>query len=84
MSGLNYRNYLIMIIIITIIIIIIMNPFYIAQFDTNGIFTALHIVIMYIQTQYMHIWTYMKQSYSYTYTSLFRGTLWKAGCPKRN
>ena len=28
---------------------------YIAQFDTNGIHTARHIVIKYMQTQYMHI-----------------------------
>ena len=31
------------------IIIIIINLIYIAHFDTNGIFTALYIVIKYIQ-----------------------------------
>ena len=31
------------------------NLIYIAQFDTNGILTALHIVIMYIQMQYVHV-----------------------------
>ena len=48
-------------------IIIITNLIYIAQFGINGIFTALYIVIQYIQTQHMLIWTYI-QSYSYTYT----------------
>ena len=56
--------------IIIIIIIIIINLIYIAQFDTNGILTSLYIVITYIQMQYVHIWTYMKQSYKYTYTCL--------------
>ena len=37
------------------IIIIIINLIYIAQFDTNGILTALYIVITYIQMQYVHI-----------------------------
>ena len=55
---------------IIMIIIIIINLIYIAQFDTNGILTALYIVIMYIQMQYVHVWTYMKQSYKYTYTCL--------------
>ena len=32
-------------------LIIIINLIYIAQFDTNGILTALYIVIRYIQTQ---------------------------------
>ena len=60
-----------MIIMIKIIFkMIIMRLIYIAQFDTNGILTALYTVIKYIQTQYMHIWTYMKQSCSYTYTCL--------------
>ena len=45
------------------IIIIIINLIYKAQFDTNGILTALYIVITYIQMQYVHVWTYMKQSY---------------------
>ena len=36
----------------------------------NPIYIALYIVIKYIQTQYVHIWTYMKQSYSHTYTCL--------------
>ena len=53
-----------------IIIIIIINLIYIVQFDTNGILTALYIVITYIQMQYVHVWTYMKQSYEYTYTCL--------------
>ena len=39
----------------------------IAQVDTIGIVTALHIVITYMQTQYIHIWTNIKQSYSDTY-----------------
>ena len=39
-------------VIIIIIIIIIINLIYIGQFDTNGILTALYIVITYIQMQY--------------------------------
>ena len=31
------------------------NLIYIAQFDTNGILTALYIVITYIQMQYVHV-----------------------------
>ena len=50
--------------------IIIINLIYIAQFDTNGILTALYIVITYIQMQYVHVCTYAKQSYKYTYTCL--------------
>ena len=38
-----------------IIIIIIINLIYIAQFDNNGILTALYIVITYIQMQYVHV-----------------------------
>ena len=38
-----------------VIIIIIINLIYIAQFDTNGILTALYIVITYIQMQYVHV-----------------------------
>ena len=53
-----------------IIIIIIINLIYIAQFDTNGILTALCIVITYIQMQYVHLCTYAEQSYKYTYTCL--------------
>ena len=34
--------------------IIIINLIYIVQFDTNGIFAALYIVIKYIQAHYMH------------------------------
>ena len=45
----------IIIIIIITIIIIIVNLIYIAQFDTNGILTALYIVMTYIQMQYMHV-----------------------------
>ena len=37
------------------VIIIIINLIYIAQFDTNGILTALYIVITYIQIQYVHV-----------------------------
>ena len=37
------------------IMIIIINLIYIAQFDTNGILTALKIVITYIQMQYVPI-----------------------------
>ena len=55
---------------IIIIIIIIINLIYIAQFDTNGILTALYIVITYIQMQYVHVCTYAEQSYKYTYTCL--------------
>ena len=53
------------------------NVIFLAQFDTDGILAALYIVIKYIQTQYMHMWTYMSnhihtQSYTcldiYTYT----------------
>ena len=36
-------------------LLIIINLIYIAQFDTNGIPTALHIVITCIQMQYVHI-----------------------------
>ena len=39
------------------VIIIIINLFYIVQFDTNGILTALYIVITYIQMQYVHVCT---------------------------
>ena len=42
-------------IIIIIITTIIINLIYIAQFDTNGIFTALYIVITYIQMQYVDV-----------------------------
>ena len=52
------------------VIIIIINLIYIAQFDTNGILTALYIVITYIQMQYVHLCTYAEQSYKYTYTCL--------------
>ena len=52
------------------IIIIIINLIYIAQFDTNGILTALYIVITYIQMQYVYVCTYAEQSYKYTYTCL--------------
>ena len=45
----------------------IINIIYVAPFDTNDILTALYIVIEYIQTQYMYVWTYMKQLCSYTY-----------------
>ena len=60
------RLMMMMIIIIIIIIIIIMNLIYVAQFDTNDRLTAPCIVIQYIQMQYVHIRTDMKQSYSYT------------------
>ena len=43
------------VIIIIIIIIKPINLIYIAQFDTNGILTALYLVIKYIQMQYVHI-----------------------------
>ena len=46
---------IIAIVIIIIIIIIIIHLIYIAQFDTNGILTALYKVIKYIQMQYVHI-----------------------------
>ena len=51
-------------------LIIIINLIYIAQFDTNGILTALYIVITCIQMQYVHVCTYAEQSYKYTYTCL--------------
>ena len=41
--------------VIIIIIIIINNLIYIAQFDTDGILTALYIVTTYIQMQYVHV-----------------------------
>ena len=50
-----FLNRVIITIIIIIIIIIIINLFYIAQFDTKGILTALYIVITYIQMQYVHV-----------------------------
>ena len=56
--------------VVTPILIIIINLIYIAQFDTNGILTALYIVIAYIQMQYAHVWPYVKQSYKYTCTCL--------------
>ena len=34
---------------------IVLNLIYIAHFDTNGILTALYIVIAYIQMQFVHI-----------------------------
>ena len=34
---------------------IIKNLIYIAQFDTNGVLTALYIIIQYIQMRYVHI-----------------------------
>ena len=49
---------------------IIINLIYIAQFDTNGILTALYIVITYIQMHYVHVCTYEEQSYKYSYTCL--------------
>ena len=33
----------------------LINLIYIAQFDTNGVLTALYIVITYIQMQYVHV-----------------------------
>ena len=40
---------------VLIMIIIIINLIYIAQFDTNGILTALYIVITYIHMQYVYV-----------------------------
>ena len=54
--------------------IIIINLIYIAQFDTYGILTALYIVIVYVQMQYVHVWTCMKQSYPFTYICLHINT----------
>ena len=54
---------IIIMIIIIMVIIIITNLIHIAQFNTNGILTTLYIVTEYIQTQYMRILIYMKQSY---------------------
>ena len=53
-------------------IIIIINLICIAQLDTNGILTALYIVIKHIQTQYTNIRTCMIQLYSYTYACLHK------------
>ena len=53
-----------------LMIVMIIQLIHIALFDTNGILTALYIIMKYIQTQSMHIWTYVKQSYLYTYTCL--------------
>ena len=39
----------------TVSVLIIINLIYIAQFDTNGILTALYIVIKFLQMQYVHI-----------------------------
>ena len=40
---------------------------YAAQFDTNGILTALHIVLKYTQTHYMHLCMDIHEhSFSYT------------------
>ena len=50
-----------------LIIVIIISLIYIAQFNTNGILTALYIVITYIQMQYVHVCTY---ACKYTYTCL--------------
>ena len=58
-----------MMMMMMMIIIIINNLIYIAQFDTNGILTALYIAIKCTQMQSVHIlWTNMNQSYSYIYT----------------
>ena len=53
-----------------LLLLLLINLIYIAQFDTNGILTALYIVITNIQMQYVHVCTYVKQSYKYTYTCL--------------
>ena len=56
-------------------LIIIRNLIYIAQFDTNGILTALYIVIHYMYTNAIRAhMNNMKQSYSYTYTCLHINT----------
>ena len=55
----------------SLIIVIMINLTYITQFDTNGILTALNIVIRYVQTHYMHLCIDLHEhSYSYTYRSL--------------
>ena len=51
-------------VMMSLLIVVIINLIYIAQFDTNGVLTVLSIVIKYIQMQYVHVWTYIKQSYS--------------------
>ena len=44
---------------------------YIAQFDMNGILTALYIVLYCKQMYYMHVCININEhSYSYTYTGL--------------
>ena len=53
------------------IMMMIINVIYIAQFDTNGILTALWIVIMYVQTHYMHVCVDIhEQLYPYTFIGL--------------
>ena len=44
-----------MMMMMIMMIIIIINLIYNARFDTNGIRTALYIVITYIRMQYAHI-----------------------------
>ena len=51
--------------------IIIINLIYIAQFDTNGILTALYIVITYIQMQYVYVCTYAEQQMQYVYVCTY-------------
>ena len=51
------------------VMIIIMNLIYKAQFDTNGILTALYIVIKYIKKHHVHSCMDI-QKHSYTYTGL--------------
>ena len=54
-DNIHYATYSTIHSTIIIIIIMINNLIYIAQFDTNGILTALYIVITYIQMQYVHV-----------------------------
>ena len=52
------------------------NLIYVTQFDTNGILTALYIVIMYIQTYYMHICMDIQEhSYIYMWETMMFGLL---------
>ena len=46
----------------------IINLIYIAQFNTNGILTALYIVITYIQMQYVHVWNNHINTHIHVYT----------------
>ena len=62
-------------------ITVILNLIYTAQFNTNGMVTALYIVVIYTQTHHKHLHMHIHEhSYSFTCTGLYRlctGTLKK-------